>query len=135
LHATIIDRSHVCEPTDPGLPRAKDLMLNHAYKAMAWLGEAIGGDDSDQARHCTDAIEEALCQHRKSLFGAISVAFFDTTSLYFEGDGGATLGQRGHTKGVSAPTWWSAPSGGRPADGLRLGPTCQHMAGPATPPM
>jgi transposase len=39
-----------------------------------------------------------LYQHRKSLFGAISVAFFDTTSLYFEGHGGATLGQRGHSK-------------------------------------
>jgi hypothetical protein len=54
--------------------------------------------NSGQARHCTDAIEEALYQHRKSLFGAISVAFFDTTSLYFEGDGGATLGHPGHSK-------------------------------------
>jgi hypothetical protein len=80
------------------IPGVEDLTLNHAYKAMAWLGEAIGGDDSGQTRHCTDAIEEALYQHRKSLFGAISVAFFDTTSLYFEGDGGATLGQRGHSK-------------------------------------
>jgi Transposase DDE domain len=81
-----------------GIPGAKDLVLNHAYKAMAWLGEVIDGEDSGQARHCTDAIEEALYQHRKSLFGAISVAFFDTTSLYFEGDGGAMLGQRGHSK-------------------------------------
>jgi transposase len=80
-------------------------MLDHAYKAMAWLGErarergeAIEGEDSGQTRHCTDAIEEALYEHRKSLFGAISVAFFDTTSLYFEGGGGATLGQTGHSK-------------------------------------
>lgn len=80
------------------IPDTKDLMLNHAYKAMAWLGEAIEGEDSGQARHCTDAVEEALYQHRKSLFGAISVAFFDTTSLYFEGDGGATLGHPGHSK-------------------------------------
>jgi len=80
------------------IPGAKELMLDHAYKAMAWLGEAIEGDDSGRARHCTDAIEEALYQHRRSLFGAISVAFFDTTSLYFEGGGGATLGQRGHSK-------------------------------------
>jgi Transposase DDE domain len=79
------------------IPGAKDLMLNHAYKAMAWFGEGIDGDDSGQARHCTDAIEEALYEHRKSLFGAISVAFFDTTSLYFEGDGG-TLSHTGHTK-------------------------------------
>ena len=26
------------------------------------------------------------------------LASFDTTSLYFEGDGGETLGQRGHSK-------------------------------------
>src|SRR5471030_2536607 len=80
------------------IPGVKDLLLNHAYKAMAWLGEAIDGKDSGQARHCTDTIEEALYEHRKSLFGAISVAFFDTTSLYFEGQGGATLGRRGHSK-------------------------------------
>jgi transposase len=65
-------------------------------------GEAIDGEDSGQARHCTDAIKETLYEHRKSLFGAISVAFFDTTSLYFEGDGGATLGQLGHTKDFRA---------------------------------
>jgi Transposase DDE domain len=80
------------------IPGAKDLMLDHAYKAMAWLGEAIDGEDSGQPRHCTDTIEEALYEHRKSLFGAISVAFFDTTSLYFEGQGGATLGHQGHSK-------------------------------------
>jgi len=80
------------------IPGVEALTLNHAYKAMAWLGEEIAGDDGGQARHCTDAIEEALYQHRKSLFGALSIAFFDTTSLYFEGHGGATLGQRGHSK-------------------------------------
>src|ERR1700734_3544457 len=65
---------------------------------MAWLGEDIGGNDSGQMRHCTDAIEEALYPYRKSLFGTLSIAFFDTTSLYFKGRGGATLGQRGHSK-------------------------------------
>jgi hypothetical protein len=80
------------------IPGVEALSLNHAYKAMAWLGEAIDDDDGGHTRHCTDAIEEMLYQHRKSLFGAISVAFFDTTSLYFEGHGGATLGQRGHSK-------------------------------------
>jgi hypothetical protein len=80
------------------IPGAEEVTLDHAYKAMAWLGETIDGQDSAQPRHCTDAIEEALYQHRKSLFGTLSVAFFDTTSLYFEGHGGATLGQRGHSK-------------------------------------
>jgi hypothetical protein len=80
------------------IPGAEEMTLNQAYKAMAWLGETVDGEDSDPPRHCTDAIEEALYQHRKSLFGTLSVAFFDTTSLYFEGHGGATLGQRGHSK-------------------------------------
>ena len=44
-------------------------------------------------RHRGDAVSAS-----QTLFGAISVAFFDTTSLYFEGHGGATLGQRGHSK-------------------------------------
>jgi transposase len=46
----------------------------------------------------TDAIEEALYRHRQPLLGEVLVAFFDTTSLWFEGRGGASLGQRGHSK-------------------------------------
>src|SRR5215210_3717635 len=80
------------------IPGVEALSLNHAYKAMAWLGEAIDDGDTNPTRYATDAIEEALYQHRRSLFGAISVAFFDTPSLYFEGHGGATLGQRGFSK-------------------------------------
>ena len=65
---------------------------------MTWLGEEITAKTDSQPRRRTDAIEEALYAHRRSLFGEIAVAFFDTTSLYFEGRGGATLGQRGHSK-------------------------------------
>jgi transposase len=65
---------------------------------MAWLGEDIGARQASQARCRTEVIEEALYSHRRSLFGALSVAFFDTTSLYFEGQGGATLGRRGYSK-------------------------------------
>jgi hypothetical protein len=75
------------------LPGAESLTLEHAYKAMAWLGEAIGQD-----RTMTDAIEEALYRHRQPLFGEVSLAFFDTTTLWFEGKGGETLGRRGHSK-------------------------------------
>ena len=89
--------------TDPRNPRrerpdAHSCLQGHGLvgRGDRWRGQRTGVHR--QARHCTDAIEEALYQHRKSLFGAISVAFFDTTSLYFEGDGGATLGQRGHSK-------------------------------------
>ena len=80
------------------VPGADALTLDHAYKAMAWLGEDITAKDDSQRRCRTDEIEEALYAHRRSLFGELAVAFFDTTSLYFEGHGGATLGQRGHSK-------------------------------------
>jgi hypothetical protein len=49
---------------------------------MAWLGEQIADD-----RPMTELVEEALYRHRQPLFGDLSVAFFDTTSLYFEGPG------------------------------------------------
>jgi hypothetical protein len=75
------------------IPGAEGLDLDHAYKAMAWLGEVDA-----QGRSTAEAVEEALYRHRQPLFGEVSVAFFDTTSLWFEGAGGETLGQRGHSK-------------------------------------
>src|SRR5262249_58021986 len=35
---------------------------------------------------------------RNNLFSELSLVFLDTTSLYFEGDGGQSLGQHGHSK-------------------------------------
>jgi hypothetical protein len=35
---------------------------------------------------------------RHDLFSELSVVFMDTTTLYFEGRGGDTLGQKGHSK-------------------------------------
>jgi len=75
------------------LPGVAELTLDQADKAMAWLGEEIG-----EGRWMTDAIEEALYRQRQDLFGEVSIAFFDTTSLYFEGAGGEKLGRRGHSK-------------------------------------
>jgi hypothetical protein len=75
------------------VPGAEALSLDHAYKAMAWLG-----GESAEGRPMTEAVEEALYRHRRPLLGEPSVAFFDTTSLYFEGQGGATLGRRGFSK-------------------------------------
>ena len=75
------------------VPGAEELSLDPVNKAMTWLGEV---DDSD----CSTAgkIEEALSRHRQPLFGEVWVAFFDTTTLRFEGGGGQSLGQRGHSK-------------------------------------
>jgi len=65
------------------VPGAEAITLDHAYKAMSWLGEEITAKTDSQPRRRTDAIEEALYAHRRSLFGEIAVAFFDTTSLVF----------------------------------------------------
>jgi transposase len=75
------------------IPGAEGLTLDHAYKAMAWLGET-----NDDGRSTAEVIEETLYRHRQPLLGEVSVAFFDTTTLWFEGAGGATLGRRGHSK-------------------------------------
>ena len=71
------------------VPGAEGLDLDHAYKAMAWLGEV------DAAGRST---AEVLYRHRQPLFGAVSIAFLDTTTVWFEGAGGEGLGQYGHSK-------------------------------------
>ena len=35
---------------------------------------------------------------RRDLFSDLDIVFFDTTSIYFEGQGGETIGRRGHSK-------------------------------------
>jgi len=55
------------------IPGAEELTLDHAYRAMIWLGEEIA-----DGRTTTDAIEEDLYRHRQELFGEVSIAFFDT---------------------------------------------------------
>lgn len=82
---------------------AGDLDLHHAYRAMAWLGTPL--EESEQAGatpfspRCTkDLVEERLFQRRRDLFTTLDVVFFDTTSIYFEGEGGETIGQLGHSK-------------------------------------
>lgn len=81
----------------------EELDLQHLYRSMAWLGKELGvGQQADAtpfAPRCVkDQIEEALFARRRDLFTGLSLAFFDTTSIYFEGDGGATIGQYGHSK-------------------------------------
>ena len=85
------------------LPGTESLMLHHAYRAMAWLGEVL---PAGQQQHRTpfsprcvkDLIEERLFEPRRHLFSSLDVVFFDTTSIYFEGKGGESLGQRGKSK-------------------------------------
>ena len=79
----------------------EDIALHHVYRAMAFLGEELGdqGDASALAPRCTkDLIEEGLFHQHRTLFTGLDLVFFDTTSIYFEGEGGKTLGQFGHSK-------------------------------------
>src|SRR5258707_435351 len=39
-----------------------------------------------------------IFEHRCGLFSELQLVFFDTTSIYFEGQGGESLGQRGYSK-------------------------------------
>jgi len=98
---------------DPGSDRAAErwrsaysisgmeaIDLHHLYRAMAWLGEELADQQGSGLvpRTNKDLIEEQLFTKRRSLFNDVGLAIFDTTSLYFEGEGGTTLGRNGHSK-------------------------------------
>ena len=81
----------------------EELSLHHLYRAMAWLGEVLSEEGQSGAtpfapRTTKDELEEALFARRRDLFSSLDLVFFDTTSLYFEGEGGQTLGQYGKSK-------------------------------------
>jgi transposase len=70
---------------------------------MAWLGEVLPKAQQDGAtpfapRTNKDIIEEELFARHRDLFTDLDIVFFDTTSIYFEGEGGETIGRRGHSK-------------------------------------
>jgi len=80
-----------------------NLDLQHFYRTMGWLGEQLPVDQQPAdpllgPRLRKDLIEEALFQRRRDLFTGLRLVFIDTTSLYFEGQGGETIGQRGYSK-------------------------------------
>lgn len=79
-----------------------DLDLQHFYRAMGWLGSPRSSGQPKTTgfspRCVKDALEEAIFSKRRDLFTGMDLVFFDTTSIYFEGDGGRTIGQRGHSK-------------------------------------
>lgn len=79
------------------------LKLHHLYRAMGWLGEPLPQENQDHTdglppRCRKDEIEELLFSQRRDLFTELELVFFDTTSIYFEGEGGEELGQYGFSK-------------------------------------
>lgn len=88
---------------DYAIEGSEAIRLHHYYRAMAWLGEALCDEEQEGgtpfAPRCTkDLIEEGLFARSRDLFTSLEMVFFDTTSIYFEGEGGQTLGERGHSK-------------------------------------
>jgi Transposase DDE domain len=97
------DRAAERWKADYRIPGAEDLQLHQLYRAMAWLGEPLPKAQQTRAtpfapRTTKDLIEEALFARRRDLFSTLDLVFFDTTSLYFHGAGGATLGHHGHSR-------------------------------------
>jgi hypothetical protein len=106
LHRLMVSGSDRAADTwreDYRIEGAEALALHHLYRTMAWLGEELpaaeqAGRTPFTPRCVKDLVEERLFEARKDLFSELSVVFMDTTSLYFEGAGGETLGRRGHSK-------------------------------------
>jgi transposase len=104
LHRLFISGSdRFCEKwrRDYLISGVEELELHQLYRAMAFLGEELS-DQKDRtpfAPRCTkDVIEERMFDYRRNLFTDLDLVFLDTTSIYFEGEGGETIGELGHTK-------------------------------------
>jgi hypothetical protein len=88
---------------DKEIAETDTLQLQHLYRTMAFLGEELPPEEQDGAtpfspRCIKDKIEEALFVRNRDLFSQLELVFFDTTSIYFEGAGGESIGQHGHSK-------------------------------------
>ena len=87
-------RDYIIEGTD-------DLCLHHEYRAMGFLGEKLPEqrDATPFSPRCIkDLVEEEIFFDQRNLFSGLDLVFFDTTSIYFEGNGGETLGKKGLSK-------------------------------------
>src|SRR5512142_591629 len=103
LFAPGSDRAADKWKTDYQIDGCEPLQLHHLYRVMAWLGEELPRDQQKDktpfAPRCIkDRIEEEVFAQRRDLFTDLQLVFFDTTSIYFEGEGGQDIGQRGFSK-------------------------------------
>jgi transposase len=85
------------------IPGVEEIQLHQLYRAMGWLGESLLPESSPWInplyQHFTkDRIEQKLFERNRDLFTSLQVVFFDTTSIYFEGNGGESVGAYGHSK-------------------------------------
>jgi transposase len=104
LHRLMVSGSdRFCEKwrQDYRVEGVEALALHHLYRAMAFLGEELADQQGRMPftpRCIKDLVEEALFLECRDLFSSLDLVFFDTTSIYFEGEGGQTLGEKGYSR-------------------------------------
>lgn len=102
MFSTGSDRAAEKWRRDQRIRGSEGLELHHLYRAMAFLGEELPEDNQQTAtlfspRCVKDHLEEGIFARRRDLFTDVQMCFFDTTSIYFEGEG-ADLGEFGYSK-------------------------------------
>jgi hypothetical protein len=81
----------------------RGLWLHHFYRTMARLGEPLpdrgqAGATPFSPRSVKEPADEGFFTFRQDLFSQLDPAFFDTTSICFEGQGCESLGRYGNTR-------------------------------------
>jgi transposase len=104
LHRLMVSGSdRFCEKwqRDHLIPGTETLALHHLYRAMTFLGEVLPAEQTAGKfgpRRNKDLIEEMLFCKNRDLFSNLDLVFFDTTSIYFQGQRGEHFGRRGFSK-------------------------------------
>lgn len=104
LHRLMISGSdRFCDKwhRDYVIEEVEDLYLHHLYRAMGFLGEEVSDqrDSTPFAPRCRkDQLEEEIFFGHRDLFSGLDLVFFDTTSIYFEGEGGSLIGEKGFSR-------------------------------------
>jgi transposase len=78
-----------------------DLSCTTFYRTMGgWASHLLtSSPQTSRGRDCERLHRGSSCSaRRRDLFTGLRLVFIDTTSLYFEGQGGETIGQRGYSK-------------------------------------
>lgn len=97
------DRSAERWKRDYHLRGSEEIKLHHLYRAMQWLGTELPerkqkGRTPHAPRCVKDLIEEKLFERRRNLFTDLALVLMDSTSIFFYGQGGKTLGKRGYSR-------------------------------------
>ena len=95
------DRSSFVWRRDFRLRGTEDLELHQIYRAVGFLWEAAKDQGNRTRFSCRcnkDETEEGIFFRRRDLFTELEMVFFDTASIYFEGEGGESTGEYGNSK-------------------------------------